>query len=653
MPMPQQNNNYDKKHLRNIAVICARIDRIFNKAAEEAALIGATIKDDLGDRIFSFSDYPQTRKQIDALTEELHASLETTIVNGIDGAWALSNGKNDDLVRRVFGRKADDLPEAQRRRYFNNNAQALEAFLARKTQGLGLSDRVWRYTTEFKNEIELGLDLGIRSGKSAAAMTRDLRQYLQHPDKLFRRVRDEHGLLKLSQAAKDFHPGRGVYRSSYMNARRLAATETNIAYRTADHLRWQKMDFVVGIEIVLSNNHTIRLQPGEKTSDLPGQMRADGTPKANAVRTLTDICDTLAGRYPKDFKFTGWHPHCRCRAVTILKTEEEMARDTKRILDGRQPSADSANAVTDTPEAFKGWVENNRDRIANGHSLPYFIRDNAKYTGITAKQARASSTTLGIAAERHAKRTIADIKAIQDRWNERREPTYKPYKMTQHDIDKMVGAGWVDEQMTLETWENGIANGFDLFKVVNDIEKKCAEMGIGTGLPRIKSGNIFRFTYSSPEFYLERSIRRNADGLVEARHEMFSIFDKQNQGKGLSKTVLRTFYEEYRKSGVDLITVHANIDVGGYTWAKYGFRCQGKSGVERAINWQKLTEEQATSLHTLIDEWFAEDEERVFPMKKIADLTYGKNALLGQDWYGTLDLRDKAQRMVFEKYLGI
>ena len=220
------------------------------------------------------------------------------------------------------------------------------------------------------------------------------------------------------------HPGRGVYRSSYMNARRLAATETNIAYRTADHLRWQKMDFVVGIEIVLSDNHTIRLQPGEKTSDLPGQMRADGTPKANAVRTLTDICDTLAGRYPKGFKFTGWHPHCRCRAVTILKTEEEMPRDTKRILDGRQPSADSANAVTDTPEAFKNWVENNRDRIANGHSLPYFIRDNAKYTGITAKQVRASSTTLGIAAERHAKRTIAQIQDIKRRYWERFEPDY-------------------------------------------------------------------------------------------------------------------------------------------------------------------------------------------------------------------------------------
>lgn len=49
----------------------------------------------------------------------------------------------------------------------------------------------------------MGLDLGIRSGKSAATMTRDLRQYLRHPDKLFRRVRDEHGLLKLSTSTRD------------------------------------------------------------------------------------------------------------------------------------------------------------------------------------------------------------------------------------------------------------------------------------------------------------------------------------------------------------------------------------------------------------------------------------------------------------------
>ena len=44
---------------------------------------------------------------------------------------------------------------------------------------------------------------------------------------------------------------------------------------TADYERWQQLDFVVGIEIKLSNNHTLNGMP------------------------FTDICDKLKGRYPK------------------------------------------------------------------------------------------------------------------------------------------------------------------------------------------------------------------------------------------------------------------------------------------------------------------------------------------------------------------
>ena len=110
----------------------------------------------------------------------------------------------------------------------------------------------------FRNDIEMGLDVGLRNGLSADEMSRDLRQYLQHPDMLFRRVRDEHGNLVLSQRAKAYHSGQGVYRSSYMNARRLAVTETNIAYRTSDYERMQQLDFVVGVEIRLSNNHNCK-----------------------------------------------------------------------------------------------------------------------------------------------------------------------------------------------------------------------------------------------------------------------------------------------------------------------------------------------------------------------------------------------------------
>ena len=195
---------------------------------------------------------------------------------------------------------------------------------------------------------------------------------------MIRRVRDTRGLLQLSKRAKAYHPGQGVYRSSYKNARRLTATENNIAYRTADYLRYQQMDFVVGIQICLSNNHTVLLQPGETTSD-PTQQRADGSPKANAVRPLVDICDDLQGRYPKDFKFTGWHPHCRCHVITILKSKEEIKQDITRLANGEDVDNTSVNEVTELPKNFTEWVKNNEERLKGRATLPYFIKDNNEH----------------------------------------------------------------------------------------------------------------------------------------------------------------------------------------------------------------------------------------------------------------------------------
>lgn len=369
--MAKKMNKYDLKHLSNLTTVQRQVDRVFNAAIQEAARLGVKIGEISPDRLFSFADYPITRKEIEMLLDGLKTGLSGVIVNGVRSAWTLANNKNDELARQVFGDNVSKLSQAQYRRYFSTNGAALDAFLARKENGLNLSDRVWRYTEAFKNEIELGLDVGIRNGLSADEMSRELRQWLQHPDMLFRRVRDEHGQLKLSQRAAAFHPGQGVYRSSYKNARRLAATETNIAYRTSDHERWQQLDFVVGIRIVLSNNHTL--------------LGSDGKP-----HPFTDICDELSaplgstntrgqGCYPKDFKFTGWHPHCRCHAESILKTEEEMAADNARIMAGEDVSETSENTVTDVPQEFKDWLDNNKERVKYVSSVPYFISDNAKY----------------------------------------------------------------------------------------------------------------------------------------------------------------------------------------------------------------------------------------------------------------------------------
>ena len=304
-------DKWEKEHRKRLASIERQIQEIYEYAIQEASALGVMVQE-LADDIFQFEKYPYMGERVERLLQDLHDKMEIAIVNGVDSEWTLANSKNNELCQRVFGDTLAYLSVEQQRRYFRNNEGAREAFLKRVVNGLGLSDRVWNYTNAYKKELEMGLDVGIRAGMSASEMSRELKSYLLNPDKLFRRVRDKHGNLVLSKAAKAYHPGQGVYRSSYMNARRLAVTETNLAYRTADYDRYQLFDFVVGIEIHLSGNHTCKGVKGD----------------------FFDICDELQGKYPKDFKFTGWHPHCRCYTTTILKTSKEMQRDNERIMQG-------------------------------------------------------------------------------------------------------------------------------------------------------------------------------------------------------------------------------------------------------------------------------------------------------------------------------
>lgn len=213
-----------------------------------------------------------------------------------------------------------------------------------------------------KAAIELGIDVAIGDGRDAQQLSRDLRSYLQEPKRLYRRVRDKGGVLRLSKAAKMYHPGQGVYRSSAKNAQRLARTEINMAYRESEFLRWQKLDFVVGLRICLSNNHTIMNSKGEPVP-------------------LVDICDELWGDYPKTFKFVGWHPQCRCYVVPILSDYDEYNQDRanrlKAIVRGTAyKSLPSRRSIVDVPRKFREYIDSILERSKGWKSQPYYIRDN-------------------------------------------------------------------------------------------------------------------------------------------------------------------------------------------------------------------------------------------------------------------------------------
>jgi len=239
------------------------IKKIYQALIKEVSGLMALGKIDL-EKPFSFSDYPHLAKQFDEIFR-FYA---------------------EGITLKIESYKGKEWRYGEMKAYQSVGVEVPKIKIPPVRPPKELSERVWKHLSQYKGELELGLDLSIGRGKSANEIARDLKQYLNEPDRLFRRVRDKHGNLHLSKNAQNYHPGQGVYRSSFKNAQRLARTETNRAYHEASWRKYQEWDFVVGYEVRLSNN-----------------------PKH------CPFCSAMAGKYPKEFKFFGWHPNCRCTAL--------------------------------------------------------------------------------------------------------------------------------------------------------------------------------------------------------------------------------------------------------------------------------------------------------------------------------------------------
>lgn len=335
------------------AKVAKMLDNIYNDSVWSLSYVCSELQTLEGK--YNLSDYPQLEEKVNAILDELNARSMQVINSGVNSAWALSNVKNNALVSVFFQGKLDHLTDKMKEMYNQQNLGALDGFLRRKTNGLNLSDRVWHYTNKYKSDIENALQIGIGNGVSADKMSEYMLQFLRNPSATILEV-DKNGIFKEVPVKSQ---GPGIYKDPKANAMRLARTETNMAYRTADQVRWSQLDFVVGYEVHLSHNHT--------------------TKKNGKVVRFVDVCDFLQGKYPKDFRFAGWHPNCRCYSTPILKTEAEMDRDDEILLMGGQPSTESKNTITEPPAGFKKWTLENADRIARSKSLPYFVRDNAEY----------------------------------------------------------------------------------------------------------------------------------------------------------------------------------------------------------------------------------------------------------------------------------
>lgn len=425
--MPKKKIDYDKaaKMLFSRTEHYAdNVRRLYAAATDELLKLSAMKAPNGASAVFSFSDSKRLSEQANAILRALYSGVYNEIKGGVIAEWENANKSCDTLITSIFGKKVKE--DNHYARYFARNKESVDAFFKRKSEygGLNLSQRVWKYVGDFKTEMEMALSVAMGEGKSAATISREVRKYLQRPDMMFRRFRVKTGeqdifdadgnvvgkepvygrvwKRKVVDAAtgnvswqtvnlKDYSFGRGVYRSSYKNAMRLTRTETNMAYRTADQERWQRLDFVIGYRVVLSDNHP---EP-----DICNDLSARRGEKGNR------------GVYPKDFVFKGWHPQCRCYVVPILADDKEFEKIQEAILND-EPIPESKNAIREPNKYFQDWWKNNKNRVVEAQSLPYWVKDNSRMLGINGKRTVKEPLPQDVKNRRKVIRQLANEKLV-------------------------------------------------------------------------------------------------------------------------------------------------------------------------------------------------------------------------------------------------
>lgn len=285
----------------------------------------------------------QLQGKLESIIGDFNGRMTQSIQGGSKKAWELANVENDILVKNYT--KGIDVPEGLLSSMNQVNLSALDAFLARTSNGWNLSDRVWKLGNGMQTDIQSYLGSGIAQGKSATKISQDLNKFLKNQHSPFRRVKNADGKMVWSKPAKEWfkdHPvGRGVYRNMRKNAMRLARTETNAAYRTADHMRRQQLPFVTGFTVHLSSSHLV-----------------------------TDICDDMVGDYPKNYVFVGFHSSCMCFVTTKKLSKEEFRQFIKTgFMDDKQ-------YVDTIPKRAEKYIDKHKEQFDRWKRKPEFIADN-------------------------------------------------------------------------------------------------------------------------------------------------------------------------------------------------------------------------------------------------------------------------------------
>lgn len=471
--------------------------------------------------MFRLASYPAAFQSFKKLVNTYLADLSFIIGRGTEMEWQRAETDHDNMVKDIMAQYGGKVPTRKLEGYLTHKTDAAEAFLSQQRDGKhGWSARVWNLTDQIQDEMELSVSAAVADGTSASTLAAQMKKYLNEPDRLFRRVRNEYGELELSKNAAAYHPGPGIYRSSRANAMRLCRSEINMAYRNADQERYQSEDFVVGYEINLSGSHPEH-----------------------------DICDILKGKYPKNFQWSGWHPNDLCFITPILKTEEDFFS-----LEDTTPK----NQVDDVPEAYKKYLEDNAERLEAARqrgTLPFWVKDNYQigknggYRPLFGPDAGPRSVvsetkTITGAGTRNEGQTegLLDIFRKDVQISEemmRKEIEMSPFSMEQNDnhrhVEDFIGIPR-GERMTFKNADNGAANpGYLRSFGIEDPRHQNCTLCVAAHEMRVRGWNVYAIAMDDKNAIAQKMMKEDGFRMWLNPNGTKAVPSKIRKNQGLQK----------------------------------------------------------------------------------------------------------------------
>lgn len=271
-----RNKRKEYKELsKRLAGYMMQVRTIYDRLNERAASIVESVGYD-GAVEFSFADYPETKRDLQLLQRQFVDDMQILIYSGTSAEWKRSNLLQDLVANKALKYYRAQAAGKKFKHYYQTNSDQLKTFQRRTERGLNLSAKLWNQSQVYKDSLEATISTAIEKGMNAVTLSKRISKYLNDWPSL------------QADYQEKFGKATNCYDCEYRSIR-LARNEINIAYRTAEQLRWQQFDFILGYKIKLSGSHP-----------------------------RYDICDDLAGDYPKDFKFVGWHPNCYLPNALVL-----------------------------------------------------------------------------------------------------------------------------------------------------------------------------------------------------------------------------------------------------------------------------------------------------------------------------------------------